>query len=184
MKKENFYLKGIIMTNNEMTLKDYLSLSKTLILKYGRGYKQKLIQDENAIGEVAFSIMRADQIYNPGKNTKPSTWRIKQAIYKILHLIKEIRDQSHIVSLDQYMNGNGHKLDFTEEPPILENDCEDIIETNKGILTEKQTQYLNLIYKDGFSQKEIAQQLGVTKQAVSFSLKRAERKLKRYGVFK
>lgn len=156
-----------------LSLNQYLSLAKTLILKYGGGYKNKLIRDENAIGEVAYALMMADQNYDSTKGTKESTWRIQNAIFKISHLIREIRKNPHI-SLNE--------IDFAQKEPI-ENNCEEIIQKNRGILTQKQIDYLNLTYIDGFSQKEIAKQKNVTKQAVSFSLKRATKRLQKNGIF-
>lgn len=159
----------------KFTLKEYINLAKTLILNYGGNYKHKLIMDENAIGEVAYALMIADQNYDSTKGMKESTWRIQNVIFKISHLIREIRKNSNTISLDSY-------IDFAQKEPI-ENNCGEIIQKNNGILTQKQVDYLNLTYVDGFSQKEIAKQKGVTKQAVSFSLKRATRRLQKYGIF-
>ena len=167
-----------------LTIKEYLSESRNIILKYAGSYSQKLVRDSDAVGSIATTLALADNSYDISKGTKKSTWRIQNGIYKILHLIKDIKD-NHTISLDSYLhNEDGHKIDFAERPPVEEGNYDEIIEKNKGILTEKQVQYLNYIFKDGLSQKEVGQKMGVTKQAVSFSLKRATRKLKRHGVFK
>lgn len=158
-----------------MTMNEYLRLAKTTILKHGGAYKTRLINDEDAVGEVANAMMMADYTYDDSKGAQPTTWRVNQAIFRISKIVRQMKRHAKCVGIPK-------GFDAIDKDTSLEG-YEQILDDNRKIITEKQRKYIDAIYRDGYTMEEVAQQFGVSKQAICFTVNRAITKIRENGVF-
>ena len=72
------------MSNDEqqfLTLEEYLTIAKRMIMKFAPKFysslAQKMLKDDDAISQVAYAIMRADETWNPDYRSKKGTVKSK-----------------------------------------------------------------------------------------------------------
>lgn len=146
--------------------------------------KPSLITDDN-IGLVVSYLVNSDMKYDPSKSSL-RTYRyhgFKNALSKIFE-----KPKNSTISLDDMVDSQSRyelvsssdktPLELFELREDEENGTTRLMElVNHPSLTAKEREYLHLIYVEELDQKEIAERLNITKQAVSFTLIRAIRKL-------
>ena len=140
-----------------------------------------MIRDNDNVGLVAYYMMIADQKYDPSKGAKKSTWRILRARYALKNIISN-RCRKKPVSLNTIIgtSGSGKENElvnmFYTTSDEEEIDIENII--CRSSLTEKQERYLRK-YIGGKKMIHIAEEEGICKQAVSYTIAKAVDKMKR-----
>ena len=140
-----------------------------------------MIRDNDNVGLVAYYMMIADQTYDPSKGAKKSTWRILRARYALKNIISN-RCRKKPVSLNTIIgtSGSGKENElvnmFYTTSDEEEIDIENII--CRSSLTEKQERYLRK-YIGGKKMIHIAEEEGICKQAVSYTIAKAVDKMRR-----
>jgi hypothetical protein len=166
------------MKSPEKSLHWYLEQAKAVICKWGQPW---MIRDNDNVGLVAYYMMIADQTYDPSKGAKKSTWRILRARYALKNIISN-RCRKKPVSLNTIIgtSGSGKENElvdmFYTTSDEEEIDIENII--FRSSLTEKQERYLRK-YIGGKKMIHIAEEEGICKQAVSYTIAKAVDKMKR-----
>ena len=172
-------LKGLLkMKSPENSLHWYLEQAKAVMCKWGQPW---MMRDNDNLGLVAYYMMVADQTYDPSKGAKKSTWRILRARYALKNIISN-RGRKKPVSLNTIIgtSGSGKENElvnmFYTTSDEEEIDIENII--SRSNLTEKQERYTRK-YIGGKKMIHIAEEEGICKQAVSYTIAKAVDKMKR-----
>jgi DNA-binding NarL/FixJ family response regulator len=166
------------MKSPENSLHWYLEQAKAVICKWGQPW---MMRDNDNVGLVAYYMMIADQKYDPSRGAKKSTWRILRARYALKNIISN-RVKKKTVSLNTIIgtSGSGKENElinmFYTTSNEEEIDLERII--SKSSLTEKQERYVRK-YIGGKNMVQIAEEEGICKQAVSYTIAKAVDKMKR-----
>jgi DNA-directed RNA polymerase specialized sigma24 family protein len=166
------------MQNPEYSLYWYLEQAKAVIGKWGQSW---MINDHDNVGVVAYYMMVADQTYDPSRGAKQSTWRITRARYALKNIISN-RAKKKEVSLNAIMGNSGSNKEqefihiVASKPSGTEIDVENIISNSS--LSEKQESYIRK-YMGGKNMVNIAEEEGICKQAVSYTIGKAVEKMQR-----
>jgi RNA polymerase sigma factor (sigma-70 family) len=181
------------------SLSTYLMLSKKIINKFAPKFIVKdMLNDEDAVSDVATAIMNADKNFDPDregstnqKKTKYS-YRNQCGLWAIkTYITKKYKDKK-INSLDYIIDDNNNNL-YSTIPDIKNKDpLENIIDNeyhnnlisdveyilNSGLINEKQKDQIKMYYFENKSLAEIGRIYGVTREAVRQNIKRAIKNIK------
>lgn len=152
-------------------LYEYDKIAKRLLHRFN--YKSLLFDDE-AIGTIINALANADLKYDPSKKASLATYRIGAFFLAIKKILKDKKRKirNHLsLNVDCY----------EDESQIVRKqmfDVEDVI--NSKLLTDRERQCIKLRYLEGLKLKEVSEQLGITKQAVSLFTLMGLRKLKKH----
>ena len=190
-------------------LSEYLTLAKKSISKFANrfynGLARKMLKDEDAISNIAYSLMLADWRYDENypnqKNEQKKTqysYRNQCAIWAIQSYITKNYKRNNskkqkIYSLDYATDEEKSNTSYsyikdkkTKNP--LENIIEDeekedlrlflnnLLETNQ--LSDKQKDYVKLYYYEGYTFEQIGKKFGLTREAIRQSIKKGLAKIK------
>lgn len=188
-------------------LSDYLIMAKKSISKFANGFynglAMKMLKDEDAISNIAYSLMLADWRYDENYQSKNSqkktqySYRNQCAIWAIQSYVtknygKKKSGKQKVLSLDycpsENENDSYHYIEDTRSPNPLSQIIEDEnLETNKKYvknllettnISDKQREYIHLYYYEGFTFEEIGKQFEMTREAIRQSIKKAIAKIK------
>ncbi len=182
------------MARQMRSLDSYLEEAKAMILKWGSFW---MIEDEQILGDVATSIMRAEHDHDPehgsgatmvtlrityGRRTIWNAYRKKNSMMKrgIHYSINaEVKNTDGFTFADSIEDKSDHFLETMEQEQTLKDDKQKVRELlSDSYLTDRQREYLEAKYIEGLTSKEISERFNVSKQAVSDCLGRALNKLK------
>jgi RNA polymerase sigma factor (sigma-70 family) len=157
-----------------LTLDEYLTGAQKLIHLYGYTCHRT---DEDAISSVASAMMKADQTWD-GRSSR-NTWRFNQAVFEIMKLKTKHRKRKKIVSLDKVVSMDGARKEVYLRDIIADKSDNNVIESFREVmewaknnLSQRQFDCLRLYYCEDLTLEVIGSQLGITKQAVSLSIKK------------
>lgn len=168
------------------TLEEYTRIAEKLINKYGQSW----MMDDEYIGLIVHNLIKSDIKYNDSKGTSIRTYRYGGFLFSMNVIYKKRKERQTSISLDNPdFNGDSRYegIASTEKEP-----SENLIEIenfssesrvvrsliNSKELTNRERQYLTMIYIDGISRDAIAKQFNISRQAVSYLEQRALTKLK------
>jgi len=192
-RKENEYEK----INVEMyTVSKYRDIAKKCISLFsGPSFSQNMIRDEDAISHVAEHIMWGHMRWKDGAGRTLKSYLNQCGIWAIQSWKTKIYNSSKlkISSLNTAIGNDGEKQashqdlisDKKSKEPfdILFNNSKDKAQKIIGakFLTSLQKRCLSSRYIDGKKLVEIADELGVTRQAVNQHIKKAINKLRKHN---
>jgi len=167
---------------NFESIESYLTHARRMICKFGGRHSKKLLSDEDCVGEVAGSIMRADWNYKEGciKNRKtcsPSTLRCVYAKNTIFSIIKDWTRRSRIKT-SPITDLIPEK--YTQNPSLIaeQNDYISHILEKSG-LTEKQVGCVEKYYFDNMTLKETGNYYGFSYEAARKHIESAHNKIRK-----
>lgn len=152
---------------------EYLAIAKRVIKQYG---PPNLLRDDEAIGEVASYIIRADLKYKPEKGMKPENWRILHGKFGVLVFLKKKSrerkkqcahlDDSHASTADM-MNS------------ILSNEVFEILRDDETI-TERERAIFNDRHLNNMSLRQLSGQYHLTHQRIHQILASTYNKIRKH----
>lgn len=154
-------------------LPDYTKQAISLLYTYGDYW---MLRSDECVGDLAYWLMYADERYDPAKGAKEGTWRIFIARCRIRHM-RKIRYRNRQVCFSDY--GETAKLfelvyQRKYQKPVHEADIAgeilDIVISRTKSLSKRQLAIVDLM-RQGFSQTAVANKFGISKQAISCSVK-------------
>jgi len=198
-------------TINFYSLPEYLNLAKKSISKFANkfygGLARKMLKDEDAVSNIAYSLMLADWRYdenyqsqNSQKKTQYSyrnqcaLWAIQSYITKNYKTKKS--SPSKIFSLDHYSNDESnnsyrfiqdqkavdpHEYTVSTEEQVVIKDLITKLLSTKSI-SDRQKQYIELYYYEGMTFDQIGKKFSLTREAVRQSIKKAIAKIKEENI--
>lgn len=185
------------------SLSTYISLAKKTINKFApkfyNGLNKEMLNNEEAVSDVATALMFADWRFNPEREGKTGdkktlySYRNQCAIWAIKTYVTQRYKNNHkkikMHSLDNVMSGcdkdiNGYditanKMDLDPLEIIIDkesktnykNDIEYLL--NSGLISEKQKDQLFMYYYDDMTLSQIGKRYNVSREAIRQSIKRA-----------
>lgn len=187
---------------NYSSMSEYVSLAKKTINKFApkfyNGLNKEMLNNEDAISDVATAIMYADWRYDPdrmgssGMKKTLYSYRNQCAIWAIQTYItnkyKKSKTQEHM-SLD-FLSSDKNKgisyhdtiadhrqlepIDLLIEKEHMDNIKEDLEALmDSGIINEKQKEQLKMYHMDNMTLSEIGKVFGVSREAIRQNIKRA-----------
>ena len=185
------------------SLSTYISLAKKTINKFApkfyNGLNKEMLNNEEAVSDVATALMFADWRFNPEREGKTGdkktlySYRNQCAIWAIKTYVTQRYKNNHkkikMHSLDNVMSGcdkdiNGYditanKMDLDPLEIIIDkesktnykNDIEYLL--NSGLISEKQKDQLFMYYYDDMTLSQIGKRSNVSREAIRPSIKRA-----------
>ena len=160
-------------------LRGYLKEAQGIIVKWG---PVGLLYDDECIGYVAGKLMEADWKYDPSKGASETTWRIlcgRWAIYNWLREKKRDARRSPMSLNSPSIGGESELWETIEDKrKVSEQQDEFNTEDMMSTITEIQREYITKHFKEGISMSDIGKQKGISRQAVSISIKSAIEKIK------
>jgi len=194
------------MTRTYDSLDSYINLAKKTIVKFGprfyNGLSAEMLQNNDAVSDVATAIMYADWRFDPnrpGKNGQKKTlysYRNQCAIWAIKTYItnKYKKSNEAHMSLDfsdkdsdsvLYSTITDHKsqdpadiLIQEEERANLSKNISDLLE--HSILSDKQKTQLKMYYLENHTLSYIGKKFGVSREAIRQNIKRAIETIRSY----
>jgi len=184
----------------ERTLQSYIDEARGMIARWGPRW---MTINDDVIANVATAIAKAEYNFDPSRGNKRVTVRITYGRYQI---IKELRDikrlskrpkhfsihaersqKNHYNASGKYTRGDSEIEDY-REPAYTQDELKEEVEDKKALvrriirenktMTEKQKKYIRMKYINGMSEKEMAKEIGCSKQAVNQIVLAGVRKLK------
>ena len=184
------------------SLEEYLTLAKKSISKFANsfygGLASKMLLDEDAISNIAYSIMMADWRYDEnyeGQHSKQKTrysYRNQCALWAIQSYItknyKKSKKNRKIYSLDRCMdedagtNYYSYIDDKDSADPadiVMNNEEKNTIKKyvdkllNNNSVSDKQREYIRMYYYQGMTFEQIGREYSLTREAVRQSIKKA-----------
>lgn len=181
------------------SLSTYLMLAKKIINKFAPKFIVKhMLNDEDAISDVAVALMNADKNFDPerkgsglGRKTLYS-YRNQCGLWAIKTYITKQYKTKKLSSLDFVLDDNSNTMystisDKNSRDPldiIIDNEQESNTNSdisfllNSSILTDKQKDQIHMYYYKNMSLAEIGKHYGVTREAIRQSIKRAIESIK------
>lgn len=191
------------------SLNEYLTLAKKSISAFAnrfyRGLSRQMLKDEDAIAVVANAMMMADWRYDEnyknqeqrGTKTRYS-YRNQCAIWAIQGFVtknyKNNKKSYKIFSLDHH-NDEENSTAYTyiadtnaKDPVDIVSNDETILNNSKMIedimsldfLTDKQKNILSMYYQEGKTFAKIAEEYGLTKEAIRLSIQKTIKQIRGY----
>lgn len=168
------------------TLEEYTRIAEKLINKYGHPW----MMDDEYIGLIVHNLIKSDMKFNSERGISIRTYRYGGFLFSMNVIYKHRKERMSSLSLDNPdVNGESRydSIASTEKEPsenLVEienfdyesNTVKSLIESKE--LTNKERQYLKMIYIDGMTHNEIARHFNVSRQAVSYLEQKALTKLK------
>ena len=170
--------------NKMKPLNEYLKEARYVIIKWG---DFNMLKDDDAIADVAHNLMLAEWRYDPTRGASRLTHRINYGKYAVLDIYKKRKKESRhkhiainqtesnreqegvILTDESYEREEEYKISAEFVNSILDNKC--INKTQKGYMRER--------YINGKTFQEIADEFGVSRQAVQQSISNALKNLKK-----
>lgn len=190
------------------TLDTYIKLAKKTISKFGpsfyNGLSKEMLQNPDAVSDVATAIMEADWNYDPdraGKTGQKKTlysyrnqcalWAIKTYVTnkykkrKNMSLDFDNSDDSHVQSNTAFSSS---VIDHKNPSPAiiaieneyrtnLHNDINNLL--NSGILSQKQKEQIKMYYFDEETYESIGKKYNISREAVRQNINRGLDKIKK-----
>ena len=178
------------------SLDTYLNLAKKTISKFGSkfysGLSKEMLQNSDAVSDVATAIMYADWRFDPNRKGKGGeqktlySYRNQCALWAIKTYVSKKYKKTKSISLDFDYNEeseslNAHIADHRSPTPIdalIEKESEtnlhkDISELlNNKILSDKQKDQIKLYYIQNETLSSIGKKYGVSREAIRQNIKR------------
>ena len=182
-----------------LPLYDYILMAKKIVSKLSSQYNKKMLNTDDVISYVANAIMMADWRWDneykskEGRKKDLYSYRNQCAIWAIKTLVSKKHKKHKVYSLDDTISSSDDRnnLDFLEDVKSADpcaalcdkedNNalCDDIkLLLNSDLLSDKQKQYINLYYFEGYTLDKIGKQFGVTREAVRQNINKTIEKLK------
>jgi DNA-directed RNA polymerase specialized sigma24 family protein len=167
---------------NFESIESYLTHARRMICKFGGRHSKKLLSDEDCVGEVAGSIMRADWNYKEDhiKNKKacsPSTLRCVYAKNAIFSIIEDWAKRGRIKTspINDFIPG-----DNAQNPSFIveQKDYISYLMDNSG-LTAKQAGCVERYYFDNMTLKETGNYYGFSYEAARKHIESAQKKMRK-----
>ncbi len=176
------------------SLSTYLMLAKKIINKFAPKFIVKhMLNDEDAISDVAVALMNADKNFDPdrqGTNNFKKTlysYRNQCGLWAIKTYVTKQYKTKKVNSLDYVFDDDNNTLystipDSKNKDPLtilIDNEQKDNTESdiafilNSDILNDKQKDQIRMYYFENKSLAEIGKEYGVTREAIRQSIKRA-----------
>lgn len=176
------------------SLSTYLMLSKKIINKFAPKFIVKqMLNDEDAISDVATALMNADKNFDPNRGSSPDRQKTKYSyrnqcgLWAIKTYVTRNYKSKKINSLDFILTDdhdplystikdskNKNPIDILIDNEYEKNQYEDIhYLINSDILTDKQRNQIKMYFFENKSLSEIGKEYGVTREAIRQSIKRA-----------
>tara|TARA_R100000808_G_scaffold16552_1_gene37294 strand:- start:3768 stop:4289 length:522 start_codon:yes stop_codon:yes gene_type:complete len=160
-------------------LRDYLKEAQGIIVKWG---PVGLLYDDECIGYVAGKMMEADWRYDATKGASPTTWRITCGRWAIYNWIRQKKNYAKKapISLNAVGSSEGAEIwETLEDHRNVSNKRLDVdYKKHISILSKIQKEYVVKHFEEGISMTDIANEKGVSRQAVSISIKGAVEKIR------
>lgn len=186
-------------TTKMYSLEDYTKIAMKCISSFCGTNSAKMIKDEDAISHVAEHIMWAHIRWKPDGGRTLRSYLNQCAIWsiKVWKTKAYNEDKKNIMSIDYNINSSNSAdkdlslSDYIQDKKtpkpfdILFNNNSDDVEKiiNHKCLTKLQRKCLEQRYLEGKKLRQIAESLGVTRQAVNQHVKKAIKKLrKEHGI--
>jgi RNA polymerase sigma factor (sigma-70 family) len=184
------------------SMSEYVSLAKKTINKFAsqfyNGLNKEMLNNDDAISDVATAIMYADWRYDPNRagasgmkktlysyRNQCAIWAIqtyitnkykKSKINENLSLDFVLSDKENSISYHSTVNDKKQRdpLDIiiqNEDQNNIKYDLETLLDS--GIITDKQKDQLKMYYMEDMTLSEIGKIYGVSREAIRQSIKRA-----------
>lgn len=145
------------------------------LTKLAKNFARKKISSEAAIDDIAqeilISVHKSKHTYNPEKPFLP--WFYAIANYRLYDHLRGVYNNQETNIFEEWLD---HKIDQKDE--TLEIEKKQSIEKSLKILPEKQRQIVELVYVEGYSIKETAEQMNISVSDVKTSAHRALKSIK------
>lgn len=188
------------------SLSNYISLAKKTISKFGpkfyNGLALEMLQNEEAISDIATALMYADWRFDENrvgktglKKTKYS-YRNQCALWAIkTYVTNKYKGRKHL-SLDRTLgessddNGYDYTISGTQTPDdiiIKEEETAILSDTINSLLasdllSDKQRQQIKMYYFDNYTLSKIGKHFGVSREAVRQNIKRGLDTIREYDI--
>lgn len=188
------------------SLSSYISLAKKTISKFGpkfyNGLALEMLQNEEAISDIATALMYADWRFDENrvgktglKKTKYS-YRNQCALWAIkTYVTNKYKGKKHL-SLDRTLgessddNGYDYTISGTQTPDdiiIKEEETAILSDTINSLLasdllSDKQRQQIKMYYFDNYTLSKIGKHFGVSREAVRQNIKRGLDTIREYDI--
>lgn len=176
-----YFLGGLLILETQPLPEMQMNLSDEFILEltqcqqrlYGYIYRRVANRDQamEVLQQTNLVLCRKADDFEPGTNF--NAWAATVAHYQILSYRKTLASD-RLVFTDDVFHVVDEREDFAEERA----DQMRILRTCYGKLSEENQSFMNLLYKDGFSVKQIAAKIGKQAGAVRVQLHRLRLSLK------
>lgn len=189
------------------SLDTYLNLAKKTISKFGSkfysGLSKEMLQNNDAVSDVATAIMYADWRYDPNRKGKSGqqktlySYRNQCALWAIkTYISRKYKNNHHSsnISLDFDYNEDSESLnsniadkrvlspiDYLIEKESVQNLSQDIAALLENeVLSEKQKDQIRLYYIENETLSSIGKKYGVSREAVRQNIKRGLEIIRQY----
>jgi len=166
------------------TMQEYRNIACKTIVKYGGGYAQQMLSDEDAITNIATQIMFGDWKWNPAKSSK-QTYRINRARWAIRHYVsQQAKDKKSVKIYSIFHTPTKEIVVVDKKDNVKDIDDQDMIESilSSKLLSSRERDFIYRNYIAQESVKDIALGSNVSRQRVDQIIKDGLTKLKRqYG---
>lgn len=160
-----------------LSLNEYTKIAKSFISKYG---DHRWLRNDEYIYIVVNNLIRSDRKYDAEKGTTLNTFRVngfKNSRKKIYRVMKESYSKRSL-----YDGEDLDRVDGEESKREISNTVNEIISDNNNTLTSLDQKYLYMVFQQGMKMSEVANEFGVTRQAISVKISVAINKLRKlYG---
>ena len=196
------------MENNFDTLSTYMSLAKKTISKFApkfyNGLSREMLNNEEAVSDVATAIMYADWHFDENRTGKSGqkktkySYRNQCAIWAIkTYITNKYKRQKKYLSLDQNIkddasnDGYSYVSDRSLSPLdiLIENENESNIKNDikqlmdSSLLSDKQKEQIKIYYFDKQTLSKIGKSFGISREAVRQNIKRGLESIRNYAAF-
>lgn len=186
------------------SLDSYINLAKKTISKFGpkfyNGLSAEMLQNSDAVSDVATAIMYADWRFDPDRSGKDGqkktlySYRNQCAIWAIKTYVSNKYKKRKNMSLDFENDDNISSLNSTIKDDKCRSPLDILIEKetstnlsasidlllNNSLLTDKQKEQIKLYYFENQTLSSIGKKFGVSREAIRQNLKRAIDLIKRH----
>lgn len=190
--------KNMENTTFEMeSLEEYLTIAKKLIsttcYRFGKGLAEEMLKNDDAIANIAYSIMMADLEFNGSGNRygfrklraeyaiKSYLSRRKKNVDKNIYRLDNITDTESESSFADYLSSSEEdpsiNIEKSDYNAYIMNQIEKM--QKNGVISEKGKNYVKMHYLDEISVEKIAEKEGVSRQSVYQVLNRAMKSIKK-----
>jgi len=160
-----------------LSLDEYTKIAKNFMVKYG---DSRWLRNDEYIYIVVNNLIRSDRKFDTNKGTTLNTYRVngfKNSRKKIYKVIKESYSRRSL-----YDSEDLDREDGEANKREISNTVNEILSDNNNILTPLDKKYLHMVFQQGMKMSEVANEFGVTRQAVSVKISVAISKLRKlYG---
>lgn len=176
------------------SLSTYIMLAKKIINRFAPKFITKqMLNDEDAISDVAVALMNADKNFDPNRQTKHDTkktlysYRNQCGIWAIKTYVTKNFKNKKLSSLDFNSDSDSNSISSTiadnkdrnpldiliqiEEDNNRFNDISYILKSS--LLSDKQRDQIHMYYFEDKSLADIGRVYGITREAVRQNIKRA-----------